>query len=149
MPQMPRQKRPRKPILLALRLSHVPTKQDTVHQMQNHSALNEILWKLRLQTQEIETKRNREIVCDYASFSPQLPQNFVPAAFFVLHLGQLTSLAAIGFPHSPQNFKFAGTSALQCGHVAFAGGAKLPPQPPQNLTFTGFLAPQLGHTTSC
>jgi hypothetical protein len=57
MPQMPRQKRTGKRILLALRLSHIPAISNPVHQMQNHSALNELLWKLRLKTQEIETKK--------------------------------------------------------------------------------------------
>jgi hypothetical protein len=59
MPQMPRQKRPGKRILLALRLSPIPTISNPVQQVQSYSAFDEILWKLRLQTREIKTKEKR------------------------------------------------------------------------------------------
>jgi hypothetical protein len=58
-------------------------------------------------------KRKKRKRYDY-SFSPQLPQNFVPGGFLVPHLAQLISDGAvIGCPQLPQNFMLAGTSALQ------------------------------------
>lgn len=72
----------------------------------------------------------------------------------MLHLGQVISLPALaccvsGEPQFPQNFMFAGFSALHFGQITFAGGAKLVPQFPQNFVPTGFLAPQLGQIITC
>jgi hypothetical protein len=57
MPQMSRQKPLRKQILLAMRFGSVPLVDNSVQQVQSHRAFNEILWKLRLSTWEIGTKR--------------------------------------------------------------------------------------------
>jgi len=101
----------------------------------------------------VRRKKRGSCCAHYAeSFSPQLPQNFVPGEFLLLHFGQLISAVValvMVAPQFPQNFIFAGTSALQLGQTTFDGGARLPPQPPQNLTVVGFLAPQLGQITSC
>jgi hypothetical protein len=84
-----------------------------------------------------------------------LPQNFVPAGFFVLHFGQVISVPVAsacgmrGAPQLPQNFMLAGFSVLHFGQIIFAGGAKLAPQFPQNFVPTGFLEPQLWQITTC
>jgi hypothetical protein len=60
MPQVPRQKPLRKQILLALRLSSIPAIHNSMQQVQSHRTFDEILWKLRLSTREIKTKRKEK-----------------------------------------------------------------------------------------
>jgi hypothetical protein len=95
-----------------------------------------------------EKKKMKIGVGYWESFSPQLPQNFVPAGFFVLHFGQVTSVPAAGrgFPQLPQNFIPAGFSALQLGQTIIGAGARLVPQLPQNFVPTGFFVPHFWQT---